>query len=46
MFNASPDSRVTLRCGGVTLLGGKMGRTGNKISIRIDRPLTKTDEAV
>ena len=46
MFNATPDSRVTLRCGGVTLMGGKMGRTGNNIAIRIDRTLTKSGQAV
>ena len=41
MFNASPDSRVTLRCGGVTLMDGKMGRTGNSIAIRIERALNQ-----
>lgn len=44
MFNATPDSRVTLRCGGVTLMDGKMGRTGNSIAIRIVRALRESGE--
>ena len=45
MLNTAPDSRVTLRCGGVSLMSGKMGRTGNNIAIRVDRTLTKSDPA-
>lgn len=36
MFNATPDSRVTMRCGDVPMWGGKMGRSGNNIAICLE----------
>jgi flagellar motor switch protein FliM len=36
LLNASPESPVILRCGDQPMLIGKMGRKGDKISIRID----------
>ena len=39
VFNTSPDSDVELRCGGVTLLTGRMGRVGANIAIRVDSSL-------
>ncbi len=43
LFSASPDSSVELRCGGVPLLTGRMGRVGNNIAIRVDRSLMNED---
>jgi flagellar motor switch protein FliM len=36
MLNATPDSMVELRCGGVPLLAGRMGRIGQHIAIRVE----------
>ena len=41
MLNAVPDSVVELRCGDVPMFGGKMGRKGNHIAIRIDEKIKK-----
>jgi flagellar motor switch protein FliM len=41
MLNAMPDSTVELRCGDVPMFGGKMGRKGNHIAIRIDERVKK-----
>jgi flagellar motor switch protein FliM len=35
-LNVRPDALVTLRCGHVPLLHGRMGRTGDHIAIRIE----------
>lgn len=39
MFNASPESHVDLRCGEVSLYSAKMGRKGDRISVRIEQRL-------
>ncbi len=45
MLNASPDSKVELRCGDVVMYRGQMGRKGDHIAVRIlDRVPTKTKE--
>jgi len=36
MLNSAPDDQIELRCGGIPLMTGKMGRVGNSISIRVD----------
>ena len=36
MFSATPDSLISLRCGGVEMYSGKMGRKGNQIAIKIE----------
>lgn len=41
MLNAMPDSVIELRCGDVPMFGGKMGRKGNHIAIRIDEKIKK-----
>jgi flagellar motor switch protein FliM len=35
-LNVRPDALVTLRCGHIPLLRGRMGRTGEHIAIRIE----------
>ncbi|MCW5698377.1 MAG: flagellar motor switch protein FliM [Rhodospirillales bacterium] len=39
MFNAAPDSQVTMRCGSVPLFTGKMGRKADRIAIQIDEQI-------
>lgn len=39
LLNTSPQSVVELRCGGVPMLGGHMGRIGRSVAIKIDRVL-------
>lgn len=39
MFNATPDSAVMMRCGGVPMVEGRMGRMGNNIAVKIERTL-------
>jgi len=41
MFNAAPDSVITMRCGGVPMVDGRMGRMGNNIAIKVDRTLKR-----
>jgi len=41
MLNATPDSTVELRAGYVAMFGGKMGRKGNHIAIRIEETVKK-----
>jgi len=36
MLNSGPDDQIELRCGGIPLMTGKMGRVGSSISIRVD----------
>ncbi len=36
-----PDAPVTVRCGQVTLTEGRMGRVGDRVAIRVTRPLRK-----
>jgi flagellar motor switch protein FliM len=43
MLNASPDSRIELRCRGVPLLTGRMGRVGSSVAVRVDAAVERTD---
>jgi flagellar motor switch protein FliM len=36
-----PDAQITVRCGDVALTEGRMGRVGDRIAIRITKPLRK-----
>ncbi len=36
MLNSKPESIVELRCGGIALLSGRMGRLGQSIAIRVE----------
>ncbi len=40
LFNASPEDPVELRCGGVTLASGRIGRSGGAVAVRIIDPET------
>ena len=39
MLGAEPDSPVEVRCGGVGMLLGTMGRSGSQVAIRVDKTL-------
>ncbi|WP_227712095.1 flagellar motor switch protein FliM [Sneathiella sp. P13V-1] len=39
MLNASPASPVILRCGGIGMVSGKMGRSGQNIAVKVDKTL-------
>ncbi|KQW22377.1 flagellar motor switch protein FliM [Afipia sp. Root123D2] len=36
-----PDALISVRCGDVTLSEGRMGRVGDKVAIRVSKPLRK-----
>jgi flagellar motor switch protein FliM len=36
-----PDALVTVRCGDVTLTEGRMGRVGERVAVRVAKPLRK-----
>ncbi len=41
---AAPDSPVVLRCGGVPMLRGRLGRVGDRVSIRIEERVGREGE--
>jgi flagellar motor switch protein FliM len=43
MLNASPESRIELRCGNVPLLRGRMGRVGSSVAVRVEEAIERTD---
>src|SRR6266446_2928520 len=43
MLKAGPDSPIELRCGGVPLLTGRMGRVGSSVAVRIEGTVRRTD---
>jgi flagellar motor switch protein FliM len=43
MLNSTPDSKIELRCRGVPLLRGKMGRVGSAVAIKVDEAIQRTD---
>src|SRR6266567_442821 len=43
MLGATPDSSIELRCRGVPLLTGRMGRIGASVAVRVDAAIERTD---
>ena len=43
MLNATPDSRIEMRCRGVPLLLGRMGRAGSSVAVRVEEAIERTD---
>lgn len=39
LLNVGPDARIELRCGGVALLGGRMGRVGHQVAVRVENQI-------
>jgi len=44
-LNSGPDDAVTLRCGGIPLVTGSMGRTGTSIAVRVAGGIAKPSAA-
>src|SRR6478609_6603877 len=40
-LDLKPDALVTVRCGEVTLTEGRMGRVGDRVAVRVAKPLRK-----
>jgi flagellar motor switch protein FliM len=40
-LDLKPDALVSVRCGNVTLTEGRMGRVGDKVAVRVAKPLRK-----
>jgi flagellar motor switch protein FliM len=40
-LDVKPDAHVTVRCGDVALTEGRMGRVGDRVAVRVTRPLRK-----
>ena len=40
-LDIGPDAPVTMRCGEVALTEGRMGRVGDRVAVRVIRPLRK-----
>jgi len=43
MLGANPDSKIQLRCRGVPLLTGRMGRVGSAVAVKVDEAIQRTD---
>jgi flagellar motor switch protein FliM len=41
VFDVGPRDPVTIKCGEISLTEGQMGRAGENISVRVDRPLRR-----
>jgi flagellar motor switch protein FliM len=41
LLEIRPDALVAVRCGDVTLTEGRMGRCGDRVSVRVTKPLRK-----
>ena len=40
-LDLKPDALVAVRCGNVTLSEGRMGRVGDRVAVRVSKPLRK-----
>jgi flagellar motor switch protein FliM len=40
-LDLKPDALVTVRCGEVTLTEGRMGRVGDRVAVRVSKPLRR-----
>ncbi len=45
MLNARPNSSVMVRCSGIDMFSGSMGRSGDKVAVRVDRTHRKLGAA-
>ena len=42
MLDIKPDALVKVRCGNVVLTEGRMGRVGDRVAVRVVRPLRRS----
>jgi flagellar motor switch protein FliM len=40
-----PEARIELRCGGVGLLNGRMGRVGHQVAVRVENTIRRRQTA-
>jgi flagellar motor switch protein FliM len=45
LLNVGPEARIELRCGGVGLLNGRMGRVGHQVAVRVENTIKKRQMA-
>ncbi len=45
LLNVGPEARIELRCGGVGLLNGRMGRVGHQVAVRVENTIRKRQMA-
>ena len=45
-LDLKPDALVTVRCGDVTLTEGRMGRVGDRVAVRVAKPLAQAEDHV
>jgi len=41
LLNVGPDAPIELRCGGVGLLMGRMGRVGHQVAVKVEKPIKR-----
>ena len=41
MLELKPDAMVTVRCGDITMTEGRMGRVGDRVAVRVGKPLRR-----
>ncbi len=41
LLNVGPDAPIDLRCGGVGLLKGRMGRVGHQVAVKVETPIKR-----
>ena len=44
MLNSNPESIIELKCGGIGLLAGRMGRVGPHIAVQIEDRIREQDK--
>ncbi len=44
MLDAAPDSQVMLKCGSVELSQGRVGRMGQSLAVRVERPIAPASQ--
>lgn len=45
LLNVGPEARIELRCGGVGLLNGRMGRVGHQVAVRVENTIRRRQTA-
>jgi flagellar motor switch protein FliM len=45
MLDATPDAPVLLKCGSVEITGGRVGRMGQSLAVRVERPIAPASQS-
>ena len=46
MLELKPDAMVTVRCGDITMTEGRMGRVGDRVAVRVAKPLREAADDI